>query len=108
MNLTVIGLGLIGGSLALDLRAKGLATSVVGVDVNLEHCRLALNRGIVDRIAPLKEALSGADLVVLAVPVDKIILLLPEVLDQISVETTVSDMGSTKKAICECSVPAMG
>ncbi|MBK9038877.1 MAG: prephenate dehydrogenase [Bdellovibrionales bacterium] len=101
MNLTVIGLGLIGGSLALDLRAKGLARSVVGVDVNLEHCRLALNRGIVDRIAPLKEALSGAELVVLAVPVDKIISLLPEVLDQISAETTVSDMGSTKKAICE-------
>lgn len=101
MNLTVIGLGLIGGSLALDLREKGIATSVVGVDVNLEHCRMARNRGIVDRIAPLKDALNGADLVVLAVPVDKIISLLPEVLDQISTETTVSDMGSTKKAICK-------
>lgn len=99
MKLTVVGLGLIGGSIALDLRARGFVNSVIGVDASEEHCLKAKNRGLVDEILSLGEALRAADLVVLAMPVDVIVRLLPSILDQIGEGTTVTDMGSTKVAI---------
>ncbi len=101
MNITVVGLGLIGGSLALDLRAKGFAKHVVGVDASELHTQQAKNRGLVDEIKPLEAALTNTDVVILAVPVDAILRLLPKVLDLIGGQTTVTDMGSTKAAICE-------
>jgi prephenate dehydrogenase len=101
MKLTVIGLGLIGGSLALDLRSKNFAASVIGVDENDEHCQQARNRGLVDEIQKIEKAVVGADLVILAVPVDAILRLLPKVLDLIGADTTVTDMGSTKSAIVQ-------
>lgn len=99
MKVAVIGLGLIGGSLALDLRGRGFATSVIGFDRSEDHCAQARNRGIVDEIVPLKEAAALADLVILAIPVNAIVQLLPLLLDQIGDHTTVTDMGSTKSAI---------
>ena len=50
MRLTVIGIGLMGGSLALSLKKKGLVSNVIGVDQNIEHQKLALQLGIVDEI----------------------------------------------------------
>ncbi|WP_299578564.1 prephenate dehydrogenase [uncultured Sunxiuqinia sp.] len=99
MNVTVIGLGLIGGSIAKDLRKNGFATAITGVDANSEHAGKAKEIGLVDQVLPLEEALSAADLVIIAIPVDKIKLLLPQVLDLISDRTTVTDMGSTKKSL---------
>lgn len=98
MKVTVVGLGLIGGSLALDLRGRGFAHEVIGVDTSEEHCRQAQNRGIVDEIKPLDQALQS-DLVILAIPVGAIVSVLPSILDKIGPETTVTDMGSTKSAI---------
>ncbi|PWU19937.1 MAG: prephenate dehydrogenase [Bdellovibrio sp.] len=101
MKITVIGLGLIGGSLAIDLREKDFATEIIGVDCNEEHRRQARNRGLADRIETLEKALRQPDpgLVILAIPVDAIVSLLPKVLDLVGPEVTVTDMGSTKAAI---------
>ena len=61
MKTTVIGLGLIGGSIALDLRKAGLATELVGVDLNPANGSRAVERGLVDRIDNDGSALSSAD-----------------------------------------------
>lgn len=99
MKISIIGLGLIGGSLAKDLRRTKFATELVGSDVNENHARQALEIGLVDRVEPLDEAVKEADLVIIAVPVDKELEVLPAVLDRIGSNTTVTDMGSTKKVI---------
>ncbi|MFN8371161.1 MAG: prephenate dehydrogenase [Bacteriovoracaceae bacterium] len=100
MNVVIVGLGLIGGSLAIDLRANGFAKKIIGVEQSEEHCTLARYRGLVDDILPLSSALKQADVVILAVPVNYIIKLLPTILDQVASHTTVLDMGSTKNEIC--------
>lgn len=101
MNLVVIGLGLIGGSMAKDLRKEGFATRIVGVDVNEDNAREALKLGLVDQIDTLEKAVPEADMVIIAIPVDKMLSSLTKVLDLISNQTTVVDVGSTKKLIAE-------
>jgi len=99
MRLTVVGLGLIGGSMAIDLRKSRFATEIVGVDNRPEHAAEAERLGIVDRVTDFESGIKAADLVLLALPVDQIIELLPRVLDLISSSTTVADVGSTKRQI---------
>lgn len=101
MKLTIIGPGLIGGSMAKDLRTRGFANSIIGVDNNPDNAKQALQLGIVDEIKPLEEALVGADIVVVSILVDAIAELLPLILDQISPEAVVIDLGSTKGKICK-------
>jgi prephenate dehydrogenase len=102
MNVTIIGLGLIGGSIAKDIRKSHFATKIVGVDNNEEHRKRAEKIGLVDSTTlPLDEAVKQADIVVVAIPVDKIAILLPEILNNIDPATTVTDVGSTKKLITE-------
>lgn len=98
MKITMIGLGLIGGSMALDLKARGFCSHVVGVDVNPDHSKQALEKGIVDEIKSLDEALDS-EIVILAVPVNQTAKLLPAVLDKIGDNTVVMDVGSTKDQI---------
>ncbi|MCB0851688.1 MAG: prephenate dehydrogenase [Bacteroidetes bacterium] len=99
MKITIIGLGLIGGSLALDLRANGFASHIDGVDLDPIHQMEALKAGMVDEIKTLEEGCLDPDLVILAVPVSAIVILLPKVLDLIPEGTVVIDMGSTKGEI---------
>ncbi len=99
MNITVIGVGLIGGSLALALR--GFLTRIIGVDTNEAHAKQALELGIVDAVMPLQEAVKISDLIILAVPVNTARKLLPDILNHIDNETVVVDMGSTKAGICK-------
>ena len=101
MKLTVVGLGLIGGSMAIDLRKAVFATEIIGVDANPENANEALKLGIIDRIETLKDAVTAADMVIIAIPVDKVLGTLTQVLDLVSPHTTVIDVGSTKKAITE-------
>jgi prephenate dehydrogenase len=101
MKLAVVGLGLIGGSMAKDLRRTKFATEIIGVDNNIENGRVALELGIADRIESLETAVKEADIVILAIPVDRIVKVLPAILDQISPSTTVTDVGSTKREIAE-------
>jgi prephenate dehydrogenase len=99
MKLAVIGLGLIGGSMAKDLRKAGFANEIIGVDVSPENAEEALQLGIIDRIETLESAVSEADMVIIAIPVDKVLNSLTKVLDLVSDQTTVIDVGSTKKLI---------
>lgn len=99
MKLAVIGLGLIGGSMAKDLRRTKFATEIIGVDSNSENARIALETGIADKIESLEIAVKESDIVIVAVPVDIIVKLLPVILDHISASTTVIDVGSTKREI---------
>ncbi len=101
MKITVIGLGLIGGSIARDLRNSGFATELLGVEANEEHQRKALELGLVDRVLPLAEGVKDTDMVIIAIPVDKTQAILPTVLDLIDSGTTVTDMGSTKKQLVD-------
>ena len=101
MRITIIGLGLIGGSLALDLRKSKFATNLTGVDTNQEHAEQALKIGLVDSIANLEEGIQNTDIIIIAIPVDKEVVLLSQILDKISNNTTVIDMSSTKRVILE-------
>lgn len=100
MKVTVIGLGLIGGSLAIDLRKTGLATSLTGIDANSENAERAVALGLVDAIESDSYSMANADLVILAIPVHALAKTLPSVLDAVSDNTIVIDAGSTKAAIC--------
>ncbi|MBT3244879.1 MAG: prephenate dehydrogenase [Bacteroidetes bacterium] len=100
MTVTIIGLGLIGGSIALDLKARRFAERIIGVDKNPRHRDTALERGLVDEIMKLHSGIQEADLIILAVPVDGIKELLPLILDYVT-HQTVTDMGSSKVEIID-------
>ncbi len=100
MTIAIIGIGLIGGSMALTLKEKGFADKIIGVDANAEHCQKALALGLVDEIRELKEAVLQSDLVILATPINAAEALLPVVLELVN-RQVVMDVGSTKKIICE-------
>jgi prephenate dehydrogenase len=99
-QVSIIGVGLIGGSFALDLRHHIPEVCVTGIDHNETHLTEALSLGIVDKTGDLN-TLVTADLVVLAIPVNSALKVLPKVLDLISDQAVVIDMGSTKEAICK-------
>ena len=100
MKLCIVGIGLLGGSFALGLKDKIKDLKIIGVDANPEHAQKALELGIVQEILNLETAVAQADLVILATPVNAIVSLLPRVLDLISPEAVVIDLGSTKELIC--------
>ncbi len=99
-NIYIIGVGLIGGSLALDIKSNNPEAKISGIDSNEAHLDEALSLQIIDLKADYDD-LNTADLVVLAVPVDKAIAILPKVLDLVSDHTLVIDVGSTKLPICK-------
>ena len=101
MKITIIGLGLIGGSLAKDLRKNKFATELIGVDNSKENAQTALKTGLIDHIETLEKGIKDTDIVIIAIPVDKELEMLPMILDNISRNTTVIDMGSTKKMIVD-------
>lgn len=100
MKVFVIGTGLIGGSMALDIQSIYDNAQVFGIDADENHLELAVQLGIVHQKATLRD-LVEADFVILAVPVDIGLVILPEVLESIGEETLVFDVGSTKLPICE-------
>jgi len=100
MTITIIGLGLIGGSLAIALREKGFAKNIIGVDNNPNHSEKALELHLVDKILPLKEAIVLSDLVIVAIPVDATAAILPGILDIVNLQV-VMDVGSAKGVICK-------
>lgn len=100
MKVYIIGLGLIGGSMALDIQKMYPEVKIYGVDTNENHLEEAFNLGLIHQKVMLSE-ISEADLIILAVPVDVAVVLLPEILNTVSEKTLVMDVGSTKKPICE-------
>jgi len=100
MKVFIIGTGLIGGSMALDIKSIYDAATVFGIDANEKHLEEAINLGIIDQKATEND-LINADLVIVAVPVDVALVILPEILNKIGEQTLVFDVGSTKNPICE-------
>lgn len=99
-NVGIIGLGLIGGSIAIDLKTQD-QINVIGVDANSSHCQLAMDLQLVHQVCNQNEAIEKSDIIILAIPVDMIEIVLPQILDQINDTQIVIDVGSTKTAICK-------
>lgn len=99
-NIYIIGVGLIGGSFALDFKKLNPEVTIFGIDKNKNHLNEAISLGIIDHKSKLKD-LKKADLVVIAIPVNATVAILPQVLDLIPDSAIVFDAGSTKVAICE-------
>ncbi len=111
MTIAVVGIGLIGGSLMIDLRKRKFADRIIGVDNNVQHRNIAQLCGIVDETDTLENAVDRSDLIILCTPVSSNCAMLPGILDRISgTSKVVSDMGSTKGSISEISKnhPARG
>ncbi|MBM3442753.1 MAG: prephenate dehydrogenase [Bacteroidetes bacterium] len=96
--ITVIGVGLIGGSLALRLRAGGLASRILGVDNQEAHASKALELGLVDAMMSLEESVACSDTIFLSIPVDSAVQILPNLLDKVDHQIVI-DLGSTKSDI---------
>jgi len=101
MKITVIGVGLIGGSMSLDLKKRGWASEITGVDQNSENIAKALELGIIDKGDSLESAIEDADLIIISIPVGQSPDLSKDVLDKISDNTVVIDVGSIKGNICK-------
>ena len=104
MKIAVVGVGLIGGSLMIDLKKRGFAEKITGVDINVQHQNIALLCGFADETDTLDNAIEKSDLIILSAPVDSNTALLPYILDRIGLRSkVVTDMGSTKAGIAEIS-----
>ncbi len=101
MTVTIIGLGLIGGSIAQDMRNSLCFKRILGVDENALHGKLALELDLVNEVLTFEEAVVQSQLIVLAIPVHAIARMLPRVLSEAPANTVVIDTGSTKLTICK-------
>ncbi|MEN9655281.1 MAG: hypothetical protein RL311_189 [Bacteroidota bacterium] len=100
MKVVVIGIGLIGGSMVLDIKALHPDATILGIDANENHLQQAIDLGVVEK-AGTTEDLAEADFVIVSVPVDIALTVLPQVLDAVGENTIVFEVGSTKLPICE-------
>ena len=100
MKVFVIGIGLIGGSMVLDIKTLHPEAKIFGIDNNESHLAEAIALGVVDASATFAD-LADADFVIVSVPVDVTLTVLPQVLDVIGDQTIVFEVGSTKMPICE-------
>ena len=100
-KLGIIGLGLIGGSMAIDLKRKGFAQVILGVDADPVNAAAAQKIGLVDSLVSFEECVDQSDVIILDVPVDAALKLLPKVLDRFeqtgAVDKLVMDVCSTKE-----------
>lgn len=99
-NIFIIGVGLIGGSFALDIKALHTECKVFGIDTTEAHLEEALQLGVIDEKANFED-LNKAEIVIIAIPVDATLEVLPKVLEHISDDAIVFDVGSTKEDICD-------
>ena len=97
-RIAIVGVGLIGGSLALQLHEKKISSRLIGVESNKEHAQKALELELVDEILPLEVAIEQADVIVLAIPVDSTLELLQVILDKIGNKVLI-DVGSAKEQL---------
>ncbi len=96
----MIGVGLIGGSFAIDIKKNNPKAIIHGISRKEETLNKALELKLIDKKATLDD-LENADLVIVSIPVDATVKLLPTILDKISETGLVVDAGSTKEAICK-------
>ena len=101
MKITIVGVGLIGGSLALSLKKTLSISKIFGVDTNSSHLNKAIELGLIDDAKELNAAIAESDIIILTIPVNSIQSLLPSILDQINDNQVVMEMGSTQQEILE-------
>lgn len=99
-SICIIGTGLIGGSLAIQLHEKKISSRLIGVETNQLNAEAAIRLELVDEILDLDDAIAQSEVIILAIPVDVGVKLLPAVLDKISNQIVV-DVGSTKSELVE-------
>ena len=98
MTVTVVGVGLIGGSMALALKEKGIATKVIGVGRSAASLNKAIELSIIDEVLSLEEAVKQSDFIYVSIPVDATIPVMLQIMDMITDKQIVVDAGSTKAA----------
>jgi prephenate dehydrogenase len=82
-KIAIVGVGLIGGSLAIQLHEKKISSKIIGVDANADHAQQAIELELVDEVMNLDEAIAESDVIILAIPVDTLVSLLPSIMDKI-------------------------
>jgi prephenate dehydrogenase len=97
-KIAIVGVGLIGGSLAIQLHEKKISSKLIGVESNKEHAKKAIELELVDEVMNLDDAIATSDVIVLAIPVDKLVDLLPSILNKIKKQIVI-DLGSTKSQL---------
>jgi prephenate dehydrogenase len=100
-TVTIVGVGLIGGSFGLALKDRGLARRVIGVGNSPGGIRKALELGLIDEVLPLEAAVKQSDLIYVAIPVDVTVPVMGQIMDLITDRQVVADAGSTKLTLCE-------
>ena len=100
-NVTIIGVGLIGGSFALALKENDLGRHIIGVDTSEANLAKALELGLIDEALPLEDAIKKSDLIYVAIPVDATITVMEKIMPLINEKQIVVDAGSTKHALCK-------
>ena len=94
-RVAIVGVGLIGGSLAIQLHEKKLSAKLIGVDANADHAKQAVELELVDEVMSLDDAIAASDVIILAIPVDILVTALPSIMDKIDNQIVI-DLGSTK------------
>ena len=100
-NVTIVGVGLIGGSLALALKEQGFAKKIIGVGRSEASLNKAIELGIIDEALPLEEAVKQSDFIYVAIPVDVTIPTIIQIMGMVNDKQIVADAGSTKFALCD-------
>lgn len=99
-KIAIVGVGLIGGSLAIQLHEKKISSRLIGVELDPLHAQKALELELVDEVLPLPEAIRESEVIILAIPVDKLVELLPSLMDQVDKQIVI-DLGSTKSQLID-------
>lgn len=108
-RLVIIGVGLIGGSLAMNLRRQQLVGHVIGVGRSRANLELALRNGVIDQIVDdAAHAAAQADVILLATPVNAMTELFQSIQPVLDHNTVVTDVGSVKGGVCEAATAILG
>lgn len=99
-KIAIVGVGLIGGSLAIQLHEKKISSRLIAVDASPANAQQAMELELVDEIMGLEDAIDASDVVVLAIPVDSMVTLLPQILGRIGRQIVI-DLGSTKSQLIQ-------
>ena len=99
-TITIVGVGLISGSLSIALKDRGLVKHVIGVSRTKASADKALELGLADEMLPLEEAVKRADLIYVAIPVDTTLPIMQTIMDLVTDKQIIVDAGSTKGALC--------
>ncbi len=101
MNIAIVGVGLVGGSLAIKLKENGFAQRIIGVDISKDNLDKAVRRRLIDEDLPLEEAIPKSDIIIVSIPVDAMVKVIPQILDRINQQQVVMEVGSTKEQLLD-------